>query len=48
MADEDVYELHVCEAGRWSCVERFRSSEREGPSLKRIVNSRRPASRPSG
>ncbi|MBI3513671.1 MAG: hypothetical protein HY060_06365, partial [Proteobacteria bacterium] len=29
MADEDVYELHVCEAGRWSCVERFRSTERE-------------------
>ena len=29
MADEDVYELHVCEAGRWSCAERFRSHERE-------------------
>ena len=29
MADEDVYELHVCEAGRWSCAERFRASERE-------------------
>ncbi|MBV8167428.1 MAG: adenylate/guanylate cyclase domain-containing protein [Alphaproteobacteria bacterium] len=29
MADEDIYELHVCERGRWSCVERFRSHERE-------------------
>src|SRR3954462_10938983 len=29
MADEDIYELHVCERGRWSCVERFRSNERE-------------------
>ncbi|MEJ0069633.1 MAG: adenylate/guanylate cyclase domain-containing protein [Pseudomonadota bacterium] len=27
--DEDIYELHVCENGRWSCVERFRSAERE-------------------
>src|SRR5579871_5568859 len=29
MADEDVYELHVCEGGRWSCVERFRSAEKD-------------------
>src|SRR5277367_3754310 len=27
--DEDIFELHVCEKGRWSCVERFRSAERE-------------------
>src|SRR5271170_4245466 len=27
--DEDIYELHVCEKGRWSCVERFRSTERD-------------------
>jgi class 3 adenylate cyclase len=27
--DEDIYELHVCEKGRWSCVERFRSAERD-------------------
>ena len=29
MADEDVYELHVCEGGRWSCVERFRAHEKD-------------------
>jgi class 3 adenylate cyclase len=29
MADDDVYELHVCEAGRWSCIERFRSTEKD-------------------
>jgi class 3 adenylate cyclase len=27
--DEDIYELHVCEKGRWSCVERFRAADRE-------------------
>jgi len=27
--DEDIYELHVCDKGRWSCVERFRSTERD-------------------
>src|SRR5260221_13436176 len=27
--DDDIYELHVCERGRWSCAERFRAAERE-------------------
>src|SRR5215469_2364186 len=27
--EEDIFELHVCEKGRWSCVERFRSGNRE-------------------
>ena len=27
--EEDIFELHVCEKGRWSCVERFRSGDRE-------------------
>src|SRR5437868_1174492 len=26
---EDLFELHVCQSGRWSCAERFRATEKD-------------------